>query len=249
MQYDERTRTLLFSNLFMRSFAEQHRSLAQFVDGMRLMLTDDEQRLMHGWRMLKVAWSEYYDKFGDGAEALSHFTHACLAAGARVSPNAQNAPNCVYFALGEYIGASDVAAQINRALVGSIRTTSSGRREPVDSFLWPDVLSDLGFEKAEYPIVGDLIVYTILGGADLSDELAVHFGRVVAADEHHQDGIMVESKSGYAFDVYVHPINVVDPTYLIRSPCMRVHAFRPVRGPLPRERLVALAARYEVSDS
>ena len=56
-QYDERTRTLLFSNLFMRSFAEQHRSLAQFVDGMRLMLTDDEQRLMHGWRMLKAAWS------------------------------------------------------------------------------------------------------------------------------------------------------------------------------------------------
>ena len=158
---------------------------------------------------------------------LNHFNHACLAAGARVSPNAQNAPNCVYFALGEYIGASDVAAQINRALVGSIRTTASGRREPVDSFLWPEVLSDLGFQKAEYPIVGDLIVYTILGGADLSDELAVHFGRVVAADEHQQDGIMVESKSGYAFDVYVHPImSSIRPTSYDRRACVSTPSAR-----------------------
>ena len=159
----------------------------------------------------------------------------------------------MHFALGEYIGAHNdaeldthgggVPAQINRALVGSIRTTADGRREPIDAPLWPEVLRDLGFEQAAEPIVGDVIAYTILGGGALRDELAVHFGRVVAVDD--DDGIMVESKSGYAFDTYVHPINVVDPTYLIRSPCMRVHAFRPVRAPLPWHRLVALAARYQ----
>ena len=56
---------------------------------------------------------------------------------------------------------------------------------------------------------------------------------------------MKVSKSGYAFHTYVHPLNVVDPTYLIEAPCMRVHFWRPPsRPPLPAERLRTLARHY-----
>lgn len=252
MQYNESTRDLHFSKTFMRSFAEQHYMLRQFVDGMGLLLTSgtDEQR-SHGWQTLKVAWSAYYREFGDGAEALGHFTRASLAAGASVSSNGGTAPNCVHCALGDYIGASDarggIPEALNHALVGWIRKTAAGRNECVNTTLWPEVLRDLGFGHTDQPIVGDLVVYTILGGAALTDEYAVHFGRVVAPSDPQQQqqyGIMVESKSGYAFDTYVHPLNVVDPTYLISSPCMRVHFFRPLREPLPGHRLSALAKQY-----
>ena len=178
-------------------------------------------------------------------------------AGASVSAREHTAPNCAMFALGPFIGATPhaertgVAEAFNRALVRCIRKRGDGRNEAVMTTLWVELLPDLGFWSVPHPIVGDLIVYTIRkewvsAGRDAAgrDEMAVHFGILVEA-AGGEDGLMVESKSGYAFHTYTHPLNVVDPTYLIEAPCIRVHFFRPpLNGPLPLDRLRAIAAEY-----
>ena len=249
--YDETTGELNFNDVFLSSFASQHPALAAFVDGARLLCqpADDLEKQILGWRMLKAAWNVYYKECGDGDLACLHFTDACAAAGATVSERGRSAPNCVHFALGAYIGAPEhtsVADVLNRALVGCIRRRQDGGNESVMTTLWPELLRDLGFALARQPIVGDLIVYTICKQswhAAAAAELAVHFGRLVSVEQ--QLGLLVESKSGYAFHTYVHPLSVVDPTYLIEAPRMRVHCFRALRPPLSLPHLSALASHYK----
>lgn len=257
--FDESSRTLCFHDEFLRAFGAQHPALAIFVDGARHLLSPGVagEAKSRAWYVLKAGWSAYYKAVGDGEEACRHFTDASLAAGARVSSRAaaSSAPNCVLHALGAYVGVApasgahggDIPSALNRALAGCIRTRSDGRNEAVMTTYWTELLVDLGFGLVHVPIMGDLVVYTILKPGLANDdgccaprECAVHFGRLVDAS----DGLMVESKSGYAFHVYAHPLNVVDPTYLIESPSMRVHFFRPRSPPLPAPELAELAARY-----
>ena len=256
--FDRETRNLMFSKRFMDSFGMQHRALQNFVDAARQLLNEEldlEQRLL-AWRHLNIAWGQYYKEVGDGDEACRHFTDACEAAGASISPAQHTAPNCVHFALGAHIGAPRTSADpdgyipsmLNVALVGFIQRQSDGRNTCTMTTWYAELLSELGFARADEPNVGSVVVYTIVKPvADgRSDEYAVHFGRVVTADRHGDvQSPMVESKSGYAFHTYVHPLNVVDPTYLIQAPCMRVHFFRERSGPLAPHALWDVARRYE----
>jgi hypothetical protein len=238
---------LLLSTPFMRAFAATHRSLRMFVEGANLLLEgDNHETRSQGWNILKMAWSAYYSEFGDGEAASDHFTRASLAAGARISARGGDAPNCALFALGAFVGApplrpdDGVPAALNRALVGFIHKVD-GRNRCVMTTLWSELLHDLGFDRRPHPIAGDLVVYTIRKGWQSSDEFAVHFGRLLGAEEH---GLMVESKSGYAFQTFVHPLNVVDPSYFIEATSMHVHFFRARAPPLSMERLEEVAERF-----
>jgi len=250
---------LNFNEAFMRSFGMQHPALRRFVDGACQLLSPassvDAQRTGH--RILQLAWNEYYAAVGDGEEAKSHFTRASVAAGACVSPRMNTAPNCVHFALGARIGAPSTAedpdghipAMLNRALVGFIRTRPDGRNECVMTTVFPELLSDLGFGRAPQPAAGDVVVYTLVKASDATPgvaltEHAVHFGLVVECPPSSTH-VMIESKSGYAFATYIHPVDVVDPTYLIEAPIMRTHYFRPLRPPLATSELALVAHRYE----
>lgn len=253
----------------MHSFGAQHPALKAFVEAAHVVTreTHEPQVRMQAWLTLKRAWRAYYGEVGDGEAACKHFTDACAAAGATMTTT--TAPNCVHHALGAYIGppSSRAAGTLNNALVGIVRRRQDGRggNEIVPTSLWPDVLHDLGFRATRHPTLGDLVVYTMVKeflvadgmisvAASAPKEHAVHFGVVVETSDARTGGIWVESKSGYAFHTYVHPINVVDPTYLIEAPRMRVHTFRPprrmnddgVQSPLalPPHALDALAEKY-----
>ena len=262
------TRELIFDEAFLQAFSSEHSALKGFVDGLRQLLDpgQDVQARLLGWRRLKIAWGEYYSVVGDGPEACGHFTRACEAAGARISSTGRTAPNCALLALGPYIGAPQlpssagdfddrVPATLNRALCGFIRRRpADGRNECIMTPWYDELLHDLGFTRADHPPKPmDLVVYTVVKPTtdERGTESAVHFGRVVVDNGHdkmgHQTGraLMVESKSGYAFHTYVHPVNVVDPTYLIEAPCMRVHFYRQHAPPLPSHELTKLAGRYE----
>lgn len=161
------------------------------------------------------------------------------------------------------------AETFNRALCGFIRQREGGGNEAVMTVYWRTLLAELGLDPVAYPIAGDVVCYTLrkewLSPPD--NEFAVHFGVVVApgcADassscsaapsQRHappadsassRAHILVESKSGYAFETYVHPLHVIDPTYLIEAPAMGVHFFRPgPRAPLPMDALERLEAQY-----
>ena len=256
--FDQYSNTLIFSKRFMASFGKQHRALQSFVDAAQELTNEalDVDGRISAWRNLNIAWGAYYKEVGDGEEACRHFTEACRAAGARVSSAQHTAPNCAYFALGAHIGAprtpadpdGRIPALLNVALVGFIRRGSDGRNSCTMTTWYAELLTELGFTPVREPEVGNVVVYTIVKSVaeGRTDEFAVHFGRVTAEGKGGAaQSPMVESKSGYAFHTYVHPLNVVDPTYLTQAPCMRVHFFRERSAPLPAQKLMDVARRYE----
>jgi hypothetical protein len=255
--YDEDNNHLRFNLDFLRAFAAQHPALRVFVEGVMMINngTDGATR-DQGWRTTKAGWNLYYPEVGDGELACRHFTDASAAAGALVQSDraATTAPNCVVYALGAHVGASEspgvddggVPTLLSRALVGYVRKhPESGRNEVVMTPDWAHVMERLGLESVCAPIVGDIVVYTIKKAwlPEGRNEFAVHFGRLASAEA--SSGLLVESKSGYAFHVYRHPLNVIDPTYLIEAPCMLARFYRIRSPPLPTQSLVELARRWD----
>ena len=214
--YFNSANTLSFSSSFLAAFGAQHQLLGGFVHGVK-----------HGdERLLRQSWNAYHRAVGDSPEACAHLDAAFCASGATVTDQPLPGMNCVLFALGDDIGAppqgaplSPTSSALYSALSGAITQGETGQNQARMTPFWRELLPDLGYSKTEHGVPGDIVVYTLLAA---EGELGVHYGVVRAVHEH----IMVESKSGQTFPTYLHPLNVIDPTYLILAPQMRVHFFR-----------------------
>jgi len=205
--------------------------------------------------MLVSAWGQYYSTFGDGDAAGEHLSRACTAAGANVSgsPSSDRSMNCARFALAPALDGSppdtplsEPVAALLEALAGCIVRGTDGKNKAVMTPFWRSLLIELGFRYVEYAIPGDIVVYTLIpftaAEQEAAEEVAAHFGIVRSLTDLH---LSVESKSGFAFPTYLHPLNVIDPTYLLISHHIRVHFFRPgTQRPMVAD-LNRLAARYE----
>ena len=116
---------------------------------------------------------------------------------------------------------------------------------------WKTCLHRLGFSSASQAAArpGDIVVYTVCPcpgpPADTPpserlwratrEELACHYGVVRRAGAGEEPPIWVESKAGAQGDqpTFLHPLDVIDPSYYMLSRALGVHLFRPPAQPAP----------------
>ena len=188
--------------------------------------------------------------------------------------------NCALYALGVHIGfsaAQSVGGSGGHAVHPGMQhvqaaetllkllSGDNGPRGPHLFPFWRELLPRLGFTRVADAAPGDCVVYTARAEAD-SDELAIHYGVVRNVGERGVSAhttararvsgsvshVWVESK--HAVDesspTHLHPLHVVDPTFLLLGSALGVHFYRPppevpAAGPAATARLYRLAAEFE----